>query len=301
MYNQCFSANHFPSQYEEECPVNYSLKYSETESCKINAENSKTQFKEFSDYAETDLDQPTNFSWKYGEKPEEAIKSSKFIYFENEKPKYKEYADYAETDLDQPTDFTLKYGELCEEVKSPNFTYFENKKLKATDCCRNDSVRDVEVLTEPSTDHFVSENETPLMFSRSSSLNSLSSFDQVTGATPDDIGSVISEFSRTTSGIITPSDLPDSPIQTVPPSPNQNKPRKIFPVNENFQQKKSVFEDDVASYKQEDTPIEFSRATSLSSLFIDNSLKSECCLNVRKMLNSHKMYFGCIFFCFDLI
>jgi hypothetical protein len=37
--------------------------------------------------------------------------------------------------------------------------------------------------------------------------------------------------------------------------------------------KGSVFEDNVVAFKEEDTPVEFSRATSLSSLTIDDEPK----------------------------
>ena len=57
--------------------------------------------------------------------------------------------------------------------------------------------------------------ETPLMFSRSSSLGSLSSFD-----THSVHSSVVSEYSRRASEVVSPSDLPDSPSETMPPSPS---------------------------------------------------------------------------------
>lgn len=63
--------------------------------------------------------------------------------------------------------------------------------------------------------------ETPLMFSRSSSLDSLSDFEQ--HSIHDDRSSVISDFSHRTSGVVSPSELPDSPTQTVPPSPRRIK------------------------------------------------------------------------------
>lgn len=63
--------------------------------------------------------------------------------------------------------------------------------------------------------------ETPLMFSRCSSLDSLSDFDQ--HSIHDDRSSVISDFSHRTSGVVSPSELPDSPTQTVPPSPRRIK------------------------------------------------------------------------------
>ncbi|XP_075231936.1 uncharacterized protein LOC142330508 isoform X3 [Lycorma delicatula] len=65
--------------------------------------------------------------------------------------------------------------------------------------------------------------ETPLMFSRCSSPESLSSYEP-----PDDRSSVVSEFSRLTSGMISPSELPDSPTQTVPPSPRNIKPPVVI-------------------------------------------------------------------------
>src|SRR6218665_232627 len=57
--------------------------------------------------------------------------------------------------------------------------------------------------------------ETPLMFSRCSSLGSLSSFD-----THSVHSSVVSEYSRRASEVVSPSDLPDSPGNTMPPSPS---------------------------------------------------------------------------------
>lgn len=181
--------------------------------------------------------------------------------------------------------------------------------------------------------------ETPLMFSRCSSPESLSSFEP-----PDDRSSVVSEFSRLTSGMISPSELPDSPTQTVPPSPRNIKPpvtlsgttnidndttdhplcsvqqstvsplppsnggdivtkvdssglkrpvpintvgsgpltvpTPITPVsvsnsagnNENTTAciSSGVFEDTISSFKEENTPVQFSTCTSLSSLTFDD-------------------------------
>ena len=68
-------------------------------------------------------------------------------------------------------------------------------------------------------------DETPMMFSRSSSLGSLSSFD-----THSVHSSVVSEYSRRASEVVSPSDLPDSPSDTMPPSPNRSKsPTKFTP------------------------------------------------------------------------
>ncbi|KAK6624717.1 hypothetical protein RUM44_011576 [Polyplax serrata] len=224
LYTQCFSGSDYQSQYEEECPVNYSLKYSETEPCKGNNK---------SDPAGT---------------------------------KFKEFAESSEADLDQPTDFSLKYGE----------------KTSPYECIYFPRAEQEDSTNERPPEQYASEEQTPLMFSRCSSLTSLSSFDHITQSIPDDRSSIVSDFSRTTSGVISPSELPDSPTQTAPSSPKRNK-LVCFPVQ---REKKSVFEDDVATYKQEDTPIEFSRATSLSSLNIDNPVKQDFNLKTNSKASS---------------
>merc|ERR1719187_2645204 len=68
-------------------------------------------------------------------------------------------------------------------------------------------------------------HETPLMFSRASSIASLDSFEQQ--SLHDGYSSY--EASRATSGRVSPSDLPDSPSQTMPASPGQ-QPRPAQPV-----------------------------------------------------------------------
>ena len=60
--------------------------------------------------------------------------------------------------------------------------------------------------------------ETPMMFSRCTSLGSLSSFD-----TQSVHSSVFSEYSRRASEVVSPSELPDSPSETMPPSPRRTK------------------------------------------------------------------------------
>ncbi|XP_018575110.1 adenomatous polyposis coli protein isoform X2 [Anoplophora glabripennis] len=128
--------------------------------------------------------------------------------------------------------------------------------------------------------------ETPLMFSRSSSLASLDSIEQ--HSIHDDRSSVVSDLSRLTSGIVSPSELPDSPTQTVPPSPKPRKGPIEFPTTSKPRLladgrpqpaprtalKPSVFEDNVTKFKEESTPIQFSTATSLSSLTIDDHEES---------------------------
>nr|XP_027210775.1 adenomatous polyposis coli protein-like isoform X3 [Penaeus vannamei] len=116
--------------------------------------------------------------------------------------------------------------------------------------------------------------ETPLMFSRATSVSSLSSFE--VQSIHDDRSSVVSDFSRFTSGAISPSDLPDSPSQTVPPSPKRSRPPsqpfKPPPTHTEPRTSTGVFSEAPKAWVEEGTPVEFSRATSLSSLTIDDEL-----------------------------
>lgn len=115
-------------------------------------------------------------------------------------------------------------------------------------------------------------NETPLMFSRSSSLGSLSSLEQQVPS--EDHGYNASDFSRQTSGAISPSDLPDSPSQTMPPSPKRFSRRPAFRLPPCIkplpQPVGGVFQDAPRSFAEEGTPCGISQATSLSSLAVDD-------------------------------
>ncbi|CAD0200196.1 unnamed protein product [Chrysodeixis includens] len=116
--------------------------------------------------------------------------------------------------------------------------------------------------------------DTPLMFSRSSSLGSLPECSQ-----QDDQGSVLSEVSRLTSGCISPSEIPDSPGASVPLSPRTRAAptQDILTAMSTPPQEPvcpgSVFEERVSRFVVEHTPAQFSAATSLSSLTIDDEPK----------------------------
>lgn len=175
------------------------------------------------------------------------------------------FGDYAETDLDQPTDYSLRFREQGNDLRKSEMLvtggapvaeskpYEDDKKLAAENAL---------------------ELETPLMFSRSSSLDSVSSCG---GEHADDRSSVVSEVSRVVSGVVSPSELPDSPTQTVPSSPYPApKTNQFFGPEDECKPKAktgspySVFEDSVTVFKDENTPIQFSVATSLSSLTFDD-------------------------------
>lgn len=123
--------------------------------------------------------------------------------------------------------------------------------------------------------------ETPMMFSRHSSMESLSSIEPA--LVMDDRSSVVSDFSRLASGIISPSEIPDSPSQMVQANASgsavaffpSTPPRQFHQQSTNQQQQplRSVFEDDVNAFGVENTPAQFSCATSLSNLSLDDEPK----------------------------
>ncbi|CAG5118258.1 unnamed protein product, partial [Candidula unifasciata] len=113
--------------------------------------------------------------------------------------------------------------------------------------------------------------ETPLMFSRCSSPESLSSFD-----TQSVHSSVVSEYSRRASEVVSPSEIPDSPSESMPPSPRQtHSPTRRFkdfpttPKSTNVVAKQSLnFEKtpitvktetfgNFPAYDEEDKPVNF--------------------------------------------
>ncbi|XP_058444206.1 uncharacterized protein LOC131425919 [Malaya genurostris] len=123
--------------------------------------------------------------------------------------------------------------------------------------------------------------ETPLMFSRTSSMGSLSSAEPAVCV--DDKSSIVSEFSRLASGVISPSELPDSPTQSMPHSPRRSMVLKPVDVKQNHPVGgggggggiKSAFEDTVSKFNVENTPAAFSCATSLSNLSMDDKEDEE--------------------------
>ncbi len=147
--------------------------------------------------------------------------------------------------------------------------------------------------------------ETPLMFSRCSSLGSLSSFDAHSVHS-----SVVSDYSRRASEVVSPSDLPDSPSDTMPPSPThcksppvkfgpekpQNssaavnpaskieKPTAVKPLEEEEREMSPRtsgtgasrgFTEVPVAFAAEESPPGMSSATSLSALTIDDEPKLE--------------------------
>ncbi|XP_042250543.1 adenomatous polyposis coli protein isoform X1 [Thunnus maccoyii] len=114
--------------------------------------------------------------------------------------------------------------------------------------------------------------ETPLMFSRCTSVSSLDSF-----STSSIASSVRSSepCSGVPSGVVSPSDLPDSPGQTMPPSRAKTPPLPP-PTQKTKEEEKAKKKDEEESsadvllhFATESTPHGFSRASSLSALSLD--------------------------------
>ncbi|KAH8295446.1 hypothetical protein KR018_011338 [Drosophila ironensis] len=126
--------------------------------------------------------------------------------------------------------------------------------------------------------------ETPLMYSRRSSMDSFVHDPDVDVANCDDKSSVVSDFSRLASGVISPSEIPDSPTQSMPQSPRRNSVAGLgsganvdataAPQPSGRQPLRSVFEDDLSRFNVEHTPAQFSTATSLSNLSIVDDNKA---------------------------
>ncbi|KAJ0015634.1 hypothetical protein NQD34_009254 [Periophthalmus magnuspinnatus] len=114
--------------------------------------------------------------------------------------------------------------------------------------------------------------ETPLMFSRCTSVSSLDSF-----STSSIASSVRSSepCSGVPSGEISPSDLPDSPGQTMPPSraktPPPPKAEKVEELTQKLQRQdeQEPSSDLLLHFATESTPHGFSKASSLSALSVD--------------------------------
>lgn len=114
--------------------------------------------------------------------------------------------------------------------------------------------------------------ETPLMFSRCTSVSSLDSF-----STSSIASSVRSSepCSGVPSGVVSPSDLPDSPGQTMPPSRAKTPPLPPSAqktMEKEISKKKDEEEsstDVLLHFATESTPHGFSRASSLSALSLD--------------------------------
>ncbi|XP_040564630.1 uncharacterized protein [Lepeophtheirus salmonis] len=161
----------------------------------------------------------------------------------------------------------------------------EKGQLEETETEKHDTLKSRDCpLPTPKTVTF-HPHETPLMFSRASSVESLNSIEQV--SIRDEYSSC--DYSRATSGPVSPSDLPDSPCQSRPRTPpisrkggkadetapatgasgkqfvnQEERPLPQFINKKTLSQ--STYEDGVKAFQEEGTPANFSTRTSLSNL-----------------------------------
>ncbi|KAH8313567.1 hypothetical protein KR067_008286 [Drosophila pandora] len=248
----------------EEQPIDYSMKYME------HKPNGSKPF-------EIDLDQPTDFSARYMErrsaqsaqpelKPEGSQVPGKVL------PVTK---SSSATELGSTVDSGTKQAEpeigdrpinYCEEGTPGSFSRFDSLNSLTE---KQDKSVPPKTPTKPTPQIPDSAMETPLMFSRRSSMDSLVGDEET--ITCEDNGSVISEYSRMQSGVISPSELPDSPTQSMPQSPRRDRKLPVCEQsNSETPARKSgnVFEDKLNRFHVEHTPAVFSCATSLSNLSV---------------------------------
>lgn len=90
-------------------------------------------------------------------------------------------------------------------------------------------------------------------------------------------------ISRMPSGIISPSEIPDSPSQTMPQSPRQQ--HAISHDN----QRRLPFDDEMRTFGVENTPALISTATSLSNLSLDDEPKIANDLLIKEMRLMHHL------------
>ena len=195
----------------------------------------------------------------------------------------------------------------------------ENKSLDTSMATATKSVNKVadnsHLTTKSVTFGESSVQETPLMFSRCSSLGSLNSCDMHSMHS-----SVISEYSRRTSEVVSPSELPESPGDTMPSSPKSKypppqvirlpigsaihkpqvhmgqpvmslvprkivEPAKMMPPQVATNYMLDVQTDQPVKYMEEGSPyVGLSHATSLSALTIDSDVQMAKETNTKKLL-----------------
>lgn len=86
------------------------------------------------------------------------------------------------------------------------------------------------------------------------------------------------------SGTISPSEIPDSPSQTMPQSPRQKHPNL-----QNGNQQRLPFDDEIRTFGVENTPALISCATSLSNLSLDDEPKIANDLLIKEMRLMHQL------------
>lgn len=178
-------------------------------------------------YQETDLDQPTDFSLRYVENENLDIEIEKNddtvkCYETEDTPYISKAPSVGDLRKDIKTDvFTPEKPIHYYEEGTPD-KYSRRDSISSLDETVRSVVSKISNEEPPRTIEkkktFNSALETPLMFSRQSSMDSIEEDGQIA---LDDKASEVSDFSRLASGVISPSDIPDSPTQSLSQSPKK--------------------------------------------------------------------------------
>jgi adenomatosis polyposis coli protein len=168
-----------------------------------------------------------------------------------------------------------------DKVPGPSKSTISSTKIPPPLSIRREPASEKEsIAATPKSVTFVNlADETPLMFSRTSSMGSLSSAEPA--CEHDDKSSVVSDFSRLASGIMSPSELPDSPTQSIPQSPSRvhaKSAQRNVPIIRTPAITREIIgaeaaEDCTNMFHVENTPAVFSSRTSLSNLSFDDEPK----------------------------
>ncbi|XP_014226664.1 adenomatous polyposis coli protein-like [Trichogramma pretiosum] len=303
------------------------------ENASIRLSNDMRAVRAFDEISETDSDQPTNYSWCYDETKagdessiddKLGISKAKSGYNKESRNKkeifsssrsFKEIFNFfKDRDKKRSNTDSTKLSEVVgpKFLKIPEIHERKSEAFSSSvQSSSSDQEKDVKNRGESEIFH-----QTPLMFSRCSSLGSLSGFE--INSINDDKSSFVSDFSRRTSGVVSPSEIPDSPAPMVltnnksqtksqltsfgtkKPLPSQfdkfKNPSYLSSTTESASEtlkrlpvaKMSIFEDHLTSFKDESTPnkLHSMAASSLSSLTIDDD---DDCDVINKILGKDKM------------
>lgn len=184
----------FTEEESNEQPVDFSKKYSETKPPTSTYNKVvKSYNKTFSMYAETDLDQPTDYSLRYAEDDSDSDDCNQ-LKSENENTEFVQdtVKTYCTEDTPYETPFNFSTSTSMSDLRIDDKTANIEPK-NPSNVSKNHKKP---IKNEPKAVKFEEivnyTEETPLMFSRSSSLASLDSIEQ--HSIHDDHSSVISDF-----------------------------------------------------------------------------------------------------------
>ncbi len=226
----------------EDAPTDYTLNFQETEDVEVNEANPESNLTEIKSYYTegTPLDTPRTGISNANSMSDLQVVTAKEppastgietpdcpqLYATEGTPGCFSRSDSVENlenpeEDDDEDDESIEKGQK-EVLEGPSEKTLLPDEATSDDEGPDDEEEDHEDLDEctkelPKKVSFMPEDQTPLIFSRASSCESLNSFVQQ----PLMSGYSSCDYSRAQSGHVSPSDLPDSPIQSRPYSPKQ--------------------------------------------------------------------------------